>query len=167
MQAAVCRNGDSVRTVGQAPRKENQQLIIGGPALGRPRLEIPHGERRRSNVRCGNPIECAVHGRRFVGIACPAGVARALTGVLDGVRSRWWMEGASRANQNLIYQSTGKRKPRRAAEADGACGGGAEPQASFSTMMVPRCNPCFSISRYSVVRSTPAIRAAFDMLPSA
>lgn len=36
-----------------------------------------------------------------------------------------------------------------------------------STMMVSRCIPCFSINRYRVVRSTPAMRAAFDIFPAA
>src|SRR5690606_26844198 len=37
--------------------------------------------------------------------------------------------------------------------------------SDFAVRMVPRWRPCFSMSRYSVVRSTPAMRAAFDMLP--
>ncbi len=36
-----------------------------------------------------------------------------------------------------------------------------------STVTISRCRPWRSISRYSVVRSTPARRAALDMLPPA
>src|SRR2546430_1825164 len=39
-------------------------------------------------------------------------------------------------------------------------------QPDLAMITVSRCRPCFSIKRYSVVRSTPAMRAALDMLPA-
>lgn len=44
---------------------------------------------------------------------------------------------------------------------------GAPHASPASIMMVSRCIPCFSINLYSVVLSTPANRAAFDMFPDA
>lgn len=43
-----------------------------------------------------------------------------------------------------------------------------DPQARYSSEAgILRCNPCRSMRRYKVVRSTPATRAALDMFPPA
>lgn len=89
------------------------------------------------------------------------------TNEITAVLVPWGIGSSGRSPERGPSTTTVPGLVSRAWTARGSSGGEPRHQTSDPTMIVSRCMPCFCIKRYNVVLSTPAIRAALDMLPAA